>query len=33
VKVVWTEQALVRLAEIEDYIWVDNPEAAAANNG
>ena len=30
-KVVWTEQALVRLAEIEDYIWVDNPEAAVAN--
>ena len=29
-KVVWTEQALVRLAEIEDYIWVDNPAAAVA---
>jgi addiction module RelE/StbE family toxin len=31
VKVVWTGQALWRLAEIEDYIWVDNPVAAVAH--
>jgi toxin ParE1/3/4 len=31
VKVVWTEQALLRLVEIEDYVWVDNPGAAVAN--
>lgn len=30
-KVAWTEQALVRLAEIEDCIWVDNPAAAVAH--
>jgi plasmid stabilization system protein ParE len=31
VKVVWTEQALLRLAEIEDYIWANNPAAAVAH--
>jgi hypothetical protein len=30
VKVVWTEQALVRLGE-KDHIWVDNPAAAVAH--
>jgi toxin ParE1/3/4 len=28
VKVVWTEQALVRLGEIQDFIGAANPEAA-----
>lgn len=28
-KVLWTEQALLRLQEIEDYVALDNPKAAA----
>jgi plasmid stabilization system protein ParE len=31
VKVVWSEQTLVRLAEIEDHTWVDSPAAAVAH--
>jgi toxin ParE1/3/4 len=27
-RVVWTEQAFLRLAEIEDFISIDNPPAA-----
>lgn len=28
-KVVWTEQAFIRLAEIQDYVAADSPGAAA----
>ena len=30
-KVVWTRQAFLRLAEIEDFIALDHPSAAAAH--
>ena len=29
-KILWTKESLIRLQEIEDYIAIDNPDAAAS---